>query len=124
MALNAHHIYLVALSTGSARRCETRRTGPPPVDPDGPLVRTLGISTDLSRSAWLKALQEYQPAGAQAIDEHGSLSANLSTDTIPRFLLIDLDGIVLYEGGDLKALRQAVEALSGVKPASERAGVF
>jgi thiol-disulfide isomerase/thioredoxin len=77
----------------------------------------LSVSIDSKRSAWEKALKKYNMSGAQALDEEGVISVQLQASTIPRFMFVDNDGVVLFEGGKVKDLRQAVEATLGPKAA-------
>jgi thiol-disulfide isomerase/thioredoxin len=72
----------------------------------------ISISVDDSRSKWRGAIKKYNMLWSQALDEDASIHAPLGVHSVPRFILVDADGIVLYEGWNTGELSRSLAAIA------------
>jgi thiol-disulfide isomerase/thioredoxin len=79
----------------------------------GSKYSVVSISIDEDRDKWQRALHNHNMNWPQALDEDWSAKSLLAINSIPRFLLIDTDGVVLYEGDSVeKMAKPLAEALN------------
>jgi hypothetical protein len=70
---------------------------------------TVSVSEDESRSKWSAAVQHYGMTWPQSLDEDGTVNGRYGEDRFPAYILVDPDGMVVYEGRDVKNLAQVVK---------------
>jgi thiol-disulfide isomerase/thioredoxin len=74
----------------------------------GRRLAVLSISTDSNRESWQKAVARNQMTWPQALDDDGRYMEMFGIMTIPHFVLLNADGLVLYEGDSLDAMAKPV----------------